>query len=258
MPEPATQELVEAIEAPPPALTESASLISMIERVALNPNAGIDTLERLLAMKERIEAREAEKSFNVALAAMATELPEIEERGAIKNNAGQVQSTYALWEDIQEVIKPILQRFGFSLRFRSGIHDDGRPTVTGVLSHVDGHTDQTTLVLPIDSSGAKNNVQGLGSSTSYGQRYTAKLLLNLTSRGADDDGRSAGLGQAAQRFIADINACDGVDELRAWKTAHYDGAAKLLPPTELARVIELYNNRIRKARERSGQKAASE
>lgn len=237
------------------AAAESAALISMIERAALNPAVDIDKMERLLAMKERIEARRAEMAFNTSLSAMATELPDIDERGSIKNNAGQVQSTYALWEDIQAVIKPILQRHGFALRFRSGLHDDGRPTVTGVLSHVAGHTDQTTLVLPIDSSGSKNNVQGIGSSTSYGQRYTAKLLLNLTSRGLDDDGKSAGMGQAAQRIVADINACDGVDELRKWKTDHYEGAAKLLAPTELAQVIELYNRRIRQARERAGQKA---
>jgi hypothetical protein len=35
-------------------------------------------------------------------------------------------------------------------------------------------------------------VQAVGSSTSYGKRYTAFALLNITSTGEDDDGRKAG------------------------------------------------------------------
>ena len=38
----------------------------------------------------------------------------------------------------------------------------------------------------------KNAVQAIGSSVSYGKRYTASLLLNLTTRGEDDDGTAAG------------------------------------------------------------------
>jgi hypothetical protein len=42
-----------------------------------------------------------------------------------------------------------------------------------VLSHELGHSEETTMTLPLDTSGSKNNVQAVGSSTSYGKRYTA-------------------------------------------------------------------------------------
>ena len=48
------------------------------------------------------------------------------------------------------------------------------------------------MTLPYDSTGSKNTVQSIGSSTSYGKRYTAAALLNLTARGEDDDGKTGG------------------------------------------------------------------
>src|SRR5690606_9193784 len=63
----------------------------------------------------------------------------------------------------------------------------------------DGHSEETTIFLPADTSGSKNSVQAVGSSTSYGKRYTASALLNITTRGEDDDGRAAGAGETISR-----------------------------------------------------------
>ncbi len=183
-----------------PALTEpvseSAAIIQVIERAAANPNVDIDKMERLLQMHERIVERNAKASYASALSAMQPHLPVITEKGKIivrdKVTKEVIQSTgYALWEDINEAIKPILADHGFALSFKTGIAADGKITVTGVLSHRDGHQEETTMALPHDSTGSKNAVQAVGSSTSYGKRYTASALLNITSRGEDDDGNKA-------------------------------------------------------------------
>lgn len=174
-----------------PAVPESAAIIQVIERAAINPDVDIDKMERLLEMQERIMERNARSAYAADLARMQPELPVIAERGGIKDRSGRVQSTYALWEDINEAIKPVLAKHGFALSFRTG-QDEGRITVTGVLSHREGHSEETTMHLPIDTSGSKNSVQAVGSSISYGKRYTAGALLNITSRGEDDDGKAAG------------------------------------------------------------------
>lgn len=162
---------------------------AMIERLATNPSVNVETIERLLAVQERVIERSAKSAYAAALADMQTELPVIAERGKIDIGRGKPQS-YALWEDINDAIKPILSRHGFSLSFRTG-QADGKISVTGVLAHRCGHSEETTIHLPSDTSGSKNAVQAVGSSTSYGKRYTAAALLNLTSRGEDDDGNSA-------------------------------------------------------------------
>lgn len=172
-------------------VSESAAIIQVIERAAMNPNVDIDKMERLLQMQERIMERNAKAAYDAAFAVMQPELPIIEEHGGIKDRGGNVQSTYALWEDINESIKPVLSRHGFGISFRTGARD-GKVVVTGILSHRDGHREETTMELPVDASGNKNAVQAVGSSTSYGKRYTAQALLNLTSRGEDDDGKAGG------------------------------------------------------------------
>lgn len=173
----------------PVSTSEVASVVSMIERAAVNPLVDIDKMERLLEMQERILNRQAEAVFTAALADLQSDLPAIKERGSIKDRAGNVQSTYALWEDINDAIKPVLQRHGFALSFRTDFTNG--ISVTGVLSHKCGHREQTSIVLPADTSGSKNSVQSIGSSVSYGKRYAAGALLNLTSHGEDDDGKAA-------------------------------------------------------------------
>lgn len=182
----ASQALVERIEPLPEVMSESTSIIRVIERAAMNPNVDMEKMERLLEMQERIMERTARAAYAAAFSEMQPELPEIPEHGK-----GHGNITYALWEDINDLVKPVIAKHGFGISFRTG-RDGPAVTVTAILTHREGHSEQTTMVLPIDSSGSKNAVQAVGSSTSYGKRYTAAALLNLTSRGEDDDGKKSG------------------------------------------------------------------
>lgn len=172
-----------------PAVSESAAILSVIERAARDPQVDIDKMERLMAMHERMLARQAKAAYNAALAALQPKLPIVAERGGITNAAGKVQSKYALWEDVVTTIAPMLSAHGFALSFRVG-RDGDRQTVTGILSHSAGHSEETTLSLPLDMSGSKNAVQGVGSTVSYGKRYTTQALLNIVSGDQDTDGAS--------------------------------------------------------------------
>jgi hypothetical protein len=171
--------------------SEERTLLDIIARAASDPQTDVDKLERLMALHERHKTREAEMAYAAALSEMQPLLPEIEEQGEILDKQGEVQSTYAKWEDVQRAIKPILAAHGFSLNFEVA-REEGQIAVTAILHHRAGHSQRTTLPLPLDTSGNKNTVQAYGSSTSYGMRYTARALLNLTSRGADDDGVAGG------------------------------------------------------------------
>jgi hypothetical protein len=129
---------------------------------------------------------------------MQPKLPIITERGRIivreKNSNGKrdgdvIQDTpFARWEDINEAIRPLLYEHGFALTFRNGLAPDGKVRVTTVLKHRSGHEEETHFDLPHDSSGSKNAVQAVGSSTSYAKRYGTLSILNITTKGEDDDG----------------------------------------------------------------------
>jgi hypothetical protein len=187
-------------------VAEGATLLQVIARAAADPNTDVSKMERLMAMYERVEAKRAETAFAEAFSEMQTKLPAVAERGAVSG-----RYTYALWEDINTAIKPVLAEHGFSLSFRMDFADG--IAVTGVLTHKAGHSIETTIKLPPDPSGNKPAVQAVASSVSYGKRYTAGALLNLTSHGEDDDAYTAGCTSQIQDWLSSIEACATVDEL---------------------------------------------
>ena len=179
-------------------INTGSQIIDAIIKAAADPKMNIAKFERLVAMKEHMEEREAKINYDNALAEMQAELPEIDRNGrlvirrkdpATGARTGDIeQSTpYPKWEDVMYVLRPLLRKHLFSLSFRTGLSADGRITVTGVLAR-SGHREETTITLQHDSTGSKNPVQAVGSTNSYGKRYTAFLLLNIVSRGEDDDG----------------------------------------------------------------------
>jgi len=196
------------------AMPETAAIIQVIERAASNKDVDIEKLQKLLDMQERIMAKNAEMAFNTAMAEMQAELPVITERGEIRVG-GILRSKYARFEDINEAVKPILQKHGFAMTFKTDTTTVVK--VFGILSHRAGHREQTDMVLPIDVSGSKNSVQAIGSSVSYGKRYVMEALLNLTSRGEDDDGQKAEGPVPDEEGKKKLEACGSMNALTtAW------------------------------------------
>lgn len=186
----------------PTEASEPVNLLALVARLAQDPTVDADKMERLMMLQERLEDRQAKAAYTQAMVAMKPKLPVIDRKGRIevreKTNTGKrdgdiTQSTaFARWEDIDEAITPILTAHGFVLTFKTGTAQDGKVTVTGILSHAQGHSEETMITLPHDSSGSKNAVQAVGSTFSYGKRYTATALLNIRTKGEDDDGKRGG------------------------------------------------------------------
>lgn len=184
--------------------SEVAGVLAVIERAALNPDINIEKMQALLEMQERILKQRAEVSFNSSFAEMQSEIPSITERGKIIHS-GRLISQYALFEDINDQVKPILQKHGFAITFRTHTEKDSI-TVTGILMHRDGHREQTDMTLASDTSGAKTGVQAIGSSVSYAKRYVLCALLNITTRGEDDDGVKGNLHPITDDQVATLTA----------------------------------------------------
>lgn len=195
---------------------DAGNFIGMIERVAANKDVDVTKLEKLLDMQERIMSKNAEMAFNRDMALMQAELPTITEKGEIKVN-DVVRSKYARFEDINEAVKPVLQKHGFAVNFKTDT-TGGTVKVTGILTHREGHRETTDMMLPVDVSGSKNPVQAIGSSVSYGKRYVMEALLNLTSRGQDDDAQTAMAAGEFAGFEQEIDALTTKPQAEAlWK-----------------------------------------
>ena len=166
----------------PASADDVSPMISMIERVAMDPNASIEKLERMMDLRDRLQAESAKAAFSAAFAEASSAFPSIP-----LNGTGDKGKKYALLKDIIAKTRPILSQHGLALSFGVETHPD-RVIVTAELMHVAGYSKSTTMELPRDQSGSKNAVQAIGSSQTYGQRYTAQAILGLALSDDDDDG----------------------------------------------------------------------
>lgn len=192
-------EAVAKIETPQTAVANQGdAMVSLIERVATDPNASIEKLEQMLAMKERLESSDAKKAFNEAFARAAALFPSIP-----LNGKGHNGKAYATLKDIMSLTRPHLSENGLALTFSIEVGET--VLVTAKLLHRAGHSQETSIALPRDTSGSKNAVQAVGSSQTYGQRYAAQAILGLSlGDDTEDDGAAAGGGDTvtAEQFVA--------------------------------------------------------
>lgn len=182
-------------DAPPPApVSETAALISMIERAAVNPSVDVEKFARLLELREKAEASFARKAFNNAVALAKGEIGPIVKDKAVDftTQKGRTNYKYEGFDTIARAVDPILNAHGLSYRFRAA-QDGNKVAVTCILAHRDGYSEETTLSVAEDHSGNKNAIQAIGSAATYLQRYTLKLALGLAAS-LDDDAQSFGPG----------------------------------------------------------------
>lgn len=182
----ATGSVVEAI---PQTAEVTDAFLAMIERAARDPSVDLDKMERLYALKEQNDTRRARSAFLAAFSALQSDLPSVERKGT-----GHNAKKYARFEDFVEAIRPKLSQHGFSLSHRVTQPTPDRIHITAVLGHREGHQEETTLALPMDTSGNKTAVHALASSISYGKRYTGMAIIGVATEDEDDDGKAAGAG----------------------------------------------------------------
>lgn len=172
----------------PAAITPMQMLTQAVER-----GASVELMEKLMALHERWEANQARKAFDGAMAAAKAEIPVIAKNRTVDFTGRTGIRTHYKHEDLGEIartVDPILAKHGLSYRFRTTANVNEPVSVTCIISHRDGHSEENTLLGPRDESGNKNAIQSVGSTITFLQRYTLKAALGLAAS-ADDDGQSA-------------------------------------------------------------------
>ena len=151
---------------------------------AISKGATIEQLEKLLLIKERFDATEAKMSYHEAMTAFKKNPPDIKKDKTV--SFGQTRYNHASLANVTECINSELSKHGLSASWTT--HQNGQISVTCKITHVQGHSEETTLTAPADNSGSKNAIQAIGSAISYLQRYTLLSLTGLATSEMDDDG----------------------------------------------------------------------
>lgn len=211
--------------------------------IALNNNAAIDVIERLAALQEKAQARDAEMQFNQAMNAAQAEL----RRVAPDLENPQTHSAYASYAALDRALRPIYIKHGFSLSFDAGEAPADTVRVLCYVSHAAGHTRKyQSPPMPADGKGAKGGdvmtkTHATGAAMSYGMRYLLKYIFNVAI-GQDDTDGNVGIDDIQERleFIAN---CRNFDELKAEFKKHYTAAKQAKDNRSEKLIVEAYENK---------------
>lgn len=197
---------------------DSMSPAMRMVMTAVANNAPIETVERLIALQERMEANEARKAFVAAMAEFKAALPRIEKNKKVgfesRNKDNSIQYWHATLDNVCSIVDPLLSQVGLSYRWVTEQVDGGKICVTCVVRHALGHSEENSLQAGADNSGTKNAIQAVGSTVSYLERYTLLAALGLATSDQDDDGHNSSAGlkindiqlQELQEALAEVNA----------------------------------------------------
>jgi hypothetical protein len=191
--------------------------------IAVQRGASVEELERLLALKERVDAAAALRAHNEAFAAFKREAVAILRNKKVTDGPLKGKA-YAELHSVVSVLTPLLSKHGLSAAWKLTKDEKDWLEVTCYLRHIGGHVESCSMGGPPDTGGAKNAIQARASTKSYLERYTLKAICGVAEQDDDDDGNGGkGNGpaatEAAEKLLSELTA--GVQ-----KTTSHEAALK--------------------------------
>lgn len=158
---------------------------------AVENNASIETLERLVALAKDVREVQAKEAWHHAMAEFQRRVPPIKKdsTATVTTMRGQYKYSYAQLGDILEIIRPILGELGLTVTWDTAM-EGNRITVSCKISHELGHTEtsgKVSMPLPDDADrGGSNPLQKVGSAMTYARRYSLLCVTGLCPEDDDD------------------------------------------------------------------------
>ena len=219
--------------------------------LAVEKGYDLNVIESLMDFQDRLDKKQAKKAFDAAMAEAVNEIPTIaKNKKAIVDKDGNARYRYDDLSEIAETVKPILKKHGLSYRFRTQ-QNGAIVSVTCIVSHVDGHSEENTLSASNDTSGSKNAIQAVGSAVTYLERYSLKAALGLAAA-EDDDAQAAGEPTViTQQQFAELNKLLDDHDINKAAFCSYMGVEAVadIPQNRFKDAKEAIKKKIAKAKE---------
>lgn len=166
---------------------------------ALERGMPMDVIERLMKMKEELDAKEARKAYIAAMANFKKNDIVIEKNKQVgfesRRTGGKTSYKHATLDTVTSAVNKLLGENGLSYEWVPE-QEGNMVKVTCIVTHIGGHSERFSLKAPPDDSGQKNGIQMVGSTISYLQRYLLLGALGLATSDMDNDGRGEELDEA--------------------------------------------------------------
>lgn len=220
--------------------------------LALQKGADADQLGKLMELQLRWQANENRLAYIAAMQRFKDNPPEINKTKHVSyptKGGPDVSYWHPELDDVVEVIGHALKAVGIGQSWRTS-DNNGKIVVTCVLTHKDGHSEEVaTLAGPPDVSGGKNNIQAIGSTTTYLQRYTLLAGTGLAAKGQDDDGKTEGMeANGIEDYCIQMKDAVHIPGLQEVFRECYQKAKALNDKSAMGQFIEVYEQRKRELR----------
>lgn len=183
---------------------------------AMDQGADVERIQALMDLQMRWDAEQARKAYVADMALFKVDPPKIFKEKLVSfdtEKSGNTSYMHATLGNVVETIVAGLAAHGFSHRWETS-QDKDQIVVTCVITHKAGHSEKTTLSNSRDESGKKNNIQAMGSTITYLQRYTLLAATGLATQDQDDDGVGAEFDvRLADLWIGEAKKATCLDDL---------------------------------------------
>jgi hypothetical protein len=222
-------------------------------KTAIEKGSDIATIERFVALAERVHAIQAKDAYLRAMAKFKAKCPPL-----VKMKVARMPKysyKFAPLGYIADQIDPVLGECGLSYRWTTPKIQADKVTIACIVAHELGHEESSgDLEMPIPTAtqrtdgtgeGGANPMQRVGIAMSYAERYSLMAVLGLAAED-DTDGHDHHGGDAGDTAAADdgpipqaaINKLKAIQRGQGWTD---DDLAALLKKHGLASVADIPN-----------------
>jgi hypothetical protein len=163
---------------------DDANPMSIIQ-FALEKGAGVEVIEKMMAVRSQLRAERAKSEYDSAMSAFQSECPTI-----VKNKDGYNKAyRFASLDHIVHETKPLLQKNGFSYSITSEI-SDGWVKAFCKVTHIAGHSETSEFKCPIDNNqkNLMSTPQRYGAAMTFTKRYAFCNAFGILTSDEDIDG----------------------------------------------------------------------
>ncbi len=196
----------------------------------------VQAFSQLCALKERMEAKQAEREFAQALVNLQGETIRVPATKKVDvKSDGTCRYKFAAYEEIMALVQPMLSTHGFSITFDTEVGEQ-RLTSVCTLTHKSGHSRVNRFAVRYGKPPGSSEAQGDMSTKSYAKRGALCDALNISIEHDTDGDDARSLGGPITKAQA--------EDLRARVKATAADQAKFLAFADAATFEEIDSSKL--------------
>src|SRR5712664_3124109 len=164
--------------------------VDLLITQAIDKNVSVETLERLLIMREKWKAQQAKEAYFISMAEFQNECPIIKKTKKVYNKHGVFLYPYAPIESIIYQVRPLIYKHGFSYAMIT-VPDKEYGIVSCIIRHIEGHEiTHPPVRYPLgERTSIMSATQHYAAALTYAKRYAFCDAFGIMTGNVDTDSR---------------------------------------------------------------------